>query len=132
MRVGTGCQTCSDRLRIACGHRWMYREHGKGSKRVVIESEVLLWAVLAILLIADVIFWVLSVGSAASEEASFRLLAVAVGLLLPLLAVAIQVTGTYFVEVSTQYTWGTAAGLWFLGLWVYGVVFGGRVTRAND
>ncbi|MBB73533.1 MAG: hypothetical protein CMJ75_03350 [Planctomycetaceae bacterium] len=98
---------------------------------MVIESEVLLWGALAVLLVADVIFWVLSVGSAASEETSFRLLAVAVCLFLPLLAVAIQVASTYFVEISTQHAWGTAAGLWFLGLWVYGVVFGGRVARAN-
>jgi ABC-type long-subunit fatty acid transport system fused permease/ATPase subunit len=98
---------------------------------VVIESEVLLWAALTSLLVADVVFWVLSVGGAASEETSFRLVALAVGLMLPLLAVAIQVVDQYFVEVSTQFAWGTAAGLWFLGLWVYGVVFGGRVARAD-
>ena len=99
---------------------------------MVIESEVLLWAALAILLVADVIFWVLSVGGAASEGRSFRLAAAAVGLMLPLLAVAIQAVSHYgFAEVSTQFAWGIAAGLWFLGLWVYGVVFGGRVARAN-
>lgn len=98
---------------------------------MVIESEVLLWAALASLLVADVIFWVLSVGGAASEETSFRLAAVAVGLMLPLLAVAIQAVDQHFVEVSTQFAWGIAAGLWFLGLWVYGVVFGGRVARVD-
>ena len=99
---------------------------------MVIESGVLLWGSLAVLLVADVIFWVLSVGSASSEEASFRLVAVAVGLSFPLLALAIQAVAPLLqFNVSTQFAWGAAAGLWFLGLWVYGVVFGGRAARTN-
>ena len=88
---------------------------------MVIESGVLLWGSLAVLLVADVIFWVLSVGSASSEEASFPLLALAIQAVAPLLQ----------FNVSTQFAWGAAAGLWFLGLWVYGVVFGGRAARTN-
>ena len=104
----------------------------KGSEPVIIESGELVWGTLVVLLVAEIVFWVLSFGGVASEETRFRLVAAAVVTAFPLLAFVIQAVAPLFqMDVSMRLAWGAAASVWAVLLWACGIIFGGRPSRAD-